>query len=128
VRETIRRVWGVDLAEEVMLCAVGAYQDGRLVMPRAQKPKCAVAYSYVGADASGPCPRRTVRAAETLDSWPGVVWAKALVAPGENVVGPADGMPTWIADVMTEHKDSPHEALGDCRRLCKIIEVSSELN
>lgn len=31
---------------------------------------------------------------------PGVVWAKPLVRPGVQVVGPEQGLPTWLCDLL----------------------------
>ena len=33
-----------------------------------------------------------------------MVYAKGLVKAGETVVGPSEGLPTWLADIMVEKK------------------------
>jgi len=45
-----------------------------------------------------------------LASQDGVVWAKPLVRSGDAVVGPADGLPTWLCDVLVT-KRTASEAL-----------------
>lgn len=88
------QTWGVDLVEETLLVALGI--PARPPVPR--EPKVATAYFLVPSQASGsvadlPC-------TEELALEDGTIWAKPLVQVGDRVTGPADGLPTWLLDIM----------------------------
>ena len=55
-----------------------------------------------------------------------MVWAKPLVRAGEPVTGPRDGMPTWMADIMTSSPHTSQHALAECLRLSTGIETAFE--
>lgn len=98
VRECNLRTWGVDLVEEQLIVALGI--PARPFVPR--KPLEAVAYCYVNASKSG-----TLKDLECLDKLrqqEGVVWAKPLAAAGSTVVGPSEGLPTWICDLLVTRR------------------------
>lgn len=105
VRECNLLTWGVDLVEETIFLALGI--PARPVVP--STPLEAVAYCYVNAKHSGVV--SDVSCIERLLNQEGVVWAKALCRPGDAVVGPADGLPSWICDLLVTNK-SPKEALA----------------
>jgi carnosine synthase len=94
VHEINLRCWGVDLVEEAIFVAMGI--PSRPLV--SASPLQAIAYYVVPAQKSG-----TVAAFPPLDDLRGqddVVWAKPMVKVGDKVVGPADGLPTWLVDLM----------------------------
>lgn len=104
VHECNLRTWGVELVEETIFAALGI--PARPPVPRA--PLSAVAYCYVNAERSGKA--GDLNGLEKLLTRENVVWAKPLVKPGDLVVGPSDGLPTWLCDLFVTGK-SPREAL-----------------
>jgi carnosine synthase len=92
--ETNRICWGVDLVEETLFAALGI--PARPCLPR--EPMMCVAYCYVNAAKSGHV--EDMRKLEEIQHREGVVWAKPLVKMGAQVTGPADGMPTWLCDLL----------------------------
>ncbi|KAJ1616050.1 hypothetical protein T492DRAFT_896309 [Pavlovales sp. CCMP2436] len=71
-------------------------------------PLCYLAYNYVNARYSGVV--TDISAVVALAEQASVVYAKPLVKTGACIVGPEDGMPTWVADIMVS-SDKPSEAL-----------------
>lgn len=110
VHETNLRTWGVDLVEETLFIALGI--PCRPNVPRL--PLSAVAYSYVN------CPRSGVISDLSFLSnvrvQDNVVWAKQLVREGQKVVGPAEGLPTWLADLLVT-APTAKEALDYVQRI-----------
>jgi carnosine synthase len=104
VRECNLLTWGVDLVEETLFIALGI--PARPVV--AKKPKNPVAYCYVNAKKSGVM--GSIDCIKDLTKKDGVVWAKPLAKPGDKVVGPDDGLPTWLCDLLVT-KPSAKEAL-----------------
>jgi len=87
------RSWGVDLVEETLFAALGI--PARPPVPK--QPLSAVAYCYVNAPYSGTA--GSLSGLEAMQKRTDVVWAKPLVKPGAEVVGPQDGLPTWLCDL-----------------------------
>jgi carnosine synthase len=104
VRECNLLTWGVDLVEETLFIALGI--PARPVVSKA--PKNPVAYCYVNAKKSGVM--GSVDCIKDLTKKEGVVWAKPLAKPGDKVVGPDDGLPTWLCDLLVT-KATAKEAL-----------------
>jgi carnosine synthase len=104
VHECNLRTWGVELVEETIFSALGI--PARPPVPK--KPLSAVAYCYVNAGKSGKA--KDLQGLEELLKRDNVVWAKPLVKPGDDVVGPAEGLPTWLADLFVIG-NTPKEAL-----------------
>jgi carnosine synthase len=104
VRECNLLTWGVDLVEETLFICLGI--PARPVV--AKLPKQGVAYCYSNAMKSGTL--KSNQCILDLASKDGVVWAKPLVRSGDKVVGPADGLPTWVADLCVT-KPTAKEAL-----------------
>jgi carnosine synthase len=104
VRECNLMTWGVDLVEETLFLALGI--PSRPPVPRC--PLKPVAYCYVNAKRSGTL--GSIDALKDLLKEEGVVWAKPLAMPGSKVVGPAEGLPTWICDLLVT-KATAKEAL-----------------
>jgi len=104
VRECNLMTWGVDLVEETLFIALGI--PARPAVPSA--PIQPVAYCYMNAKTSGTM--GSIQCIQDLSSLQGVVWAKPLVCAGDKVVGPADGLPTWLCDLLVTKK-SAQEAL-----------------
>jgi len=94
VRECNLMTWGVDLVEESLFIALGI--PARPVVSKV--PKQGVAYCYVNAKKSGIM--GSTQCITDLASKDGVIWAKPLVRAGDKVVGPADGLPTWVCDLI----------------------------
>jgi carnosine synthase len=94
IRETNRRVWGVDLVEEAMYCGVGV--PARPALPKT--PNTCIGYSMVNARNSGTV--RSTQYFQEIRSRPGVLSSDILVKPGDVVVGPKEGLPTWVAVII----------------------------
>ncbi|EER20663.1 conserved hypothetical protein [Perkinsus marinus ATCC 50983] len=91
-------VSGVDLVVEQLLMTVGIPSR-----PPIQPTGMCIAYSFVGAPKSG-----VVNSTEFLDKFrdiPGMIQLSALVHDGEVVVGPEEGMPSWIAEIVVALSD-----------------------
>jgi len=93
VRDCNLRVWGVDLVEETLFLALGI--PARPMVPK--QPHEAFAYCLVNAKQSGTM--GSTEAMEQLASKEGVVKAKPMCRAGDSVVGPADGLPTWVCEL-----------------------------
>jgi len=104
VRECNLLTWGVDLVEETLFIALGI--PARPVVPKV--PKNQVAYCYVNATKSGVL--GSTDCIKDLAKKDGVVWAKPLKKAGDKVVGPDDGLPDWICDLLVT-KATAREAL-----------------
>mmetsp|Transcript_25464 Transcript_25464/g.40260 ORF Transcript_25464/g.40260 Transcript_25464/m.40260 type:complete len:619 (-) Transcript_25464:469-2325(-) len=104
VRECNLLTWGVDLVEETLFIALGI--PSRPVVSKA--PLNPVAYCYVNAKKSGVV--GCIDCIKDLAKQDGVVWAKPLVKSGDKVVGPDDGLPTWLCDLLVT-KETSKEAL-----------------
>jgi len=105
VHECNRLTWGVCLVEETLLACLGI--PSRPPVPKT--PITATAYCYVNAGQSGTV--TDIGGLEALRKRKDVVWAKALTKVGGKVVGPADGLPTWLCDLCVQGKTSK-EALA----------------
>jgi carnosine synthase len=110
VRECNLRTWGVDLVEETIFLALGI--PARPLVPK--QPLEAFAYSLVNAKQSGTL--GDTKAMEQVASQEGVVKAKMLCQAGDSVVGPADGLPTWLCELCVA-KPTAKEALAYCLKL-----------
>jgi len=78
----------------------------RPMVPKA--PMQPVAYCYMNAKKSGTM--GSIQCILDLAAKEGVVWAKPLSRPGDKVVGPAEGLPTWLCDLLVT-KPTAKEAL-----------------
>jgi len=92
--ETNRICWGVDLVEETLFAALGV--PARPCVSK--EPMKCVAYCYVNAMKSGLV--EDMRKLEEMQKREDVVWAKPLVNVGAQVTGAAEGMPTWLCDLL----------------------------
>lgn len=119
VRETHRRVYGVDLVEETLFACVGIPCRPH----KADPPLCHLAYNYVNAQRSGRVTDMT--AVRKLDALPNVVYAKPLVKEGDVIVGPEEGMPTWIADIMVSTQEA-EQALQTVLHLSESLMIGTE--
>jgi len=104
VHECNLQTWGIDLVEETIFAALGI-PAGPVVQ---RNPLSGVAYCYVNASRSGKVVSTNVLV--EMAEREGVVWAKPLVVDGASVVGPQDGLPTWLADLVVK-KPTAREAL-----------------
>jgi len=114
VHECNRLVWGVDLVEEALFAALGI--PAWPVVPT--EPDVCVAYTFVNARKSG----RLVSSdcINDLRSLKNVVWALPLVHSGDEVVGPDQGLPTWLC-LLVVTGNSQQEALD------YVLSLESEL-
>jgi len=117
VHECNLRTWGVDLVEETLFVCLGI--PSRPPVPK--MPLTACAYCYVNAPKSGTA--GDLSKLESIAKREGVVWAKPLAKPGSKVVGPEDGLPTWLADLFVIRR-TPKEALA----FLKAIEAEHPVN
>ena len=104
-------VFGIDLVIEQFLIAIGV--PSRPLIP--STPLTHIAYSFINARSSGSV--ASVAFIQEHAKRDNVVWVLTYVKNGEKVVGPEDGHPTWLGDVVVQHPDG-HEAL----RIVKEIE------
>jgi len=104
VHECNLQTWGVDLVEETLFAALGI-TAGPMVQ---RNPLSGVAYCYLNAKRSGQV--ASIDALAEIAKRDGVVWAKPLVAVGASAVGPQDGLPTWLADLVVK-KPTARKAL-----------------
>lgn len=100
VHEISRRTWGVDLVEEALFVALGI--PSRPAVPR--EPLVSTAYYVVPATESGTLQK--LPDLESLGKTKDVIWARPLVAVGDRIVGPAEGLPTWVLDIFVEKPDA----------------------
>jgi len=114
------KVWNVCLVEETLFAAVGV--PSRPNAPR--RPKECIANSDVNALKSGKL--LDLDWLEPLKNREGVVSFDPHVTAGEHVVGPLDGLPTWLVEVVVS-KPTPREALefllsleGEIQKLVKL--------
>ncbi|CAJ1415647.1 unnamed protein product [Effrenium voratum] len=104
VHECNRLTWGVCLVEETLLVSLGI--PSRPAVPR--EPISGTAYCYVNAQKSGAV--KDMSKLEDLLKRDNVIWAKPLTKVGAKVVGPQEGLPTWLCDLFVRGK-SAKEAL-----------------
>ena len=103
-RKIHKLVSGVDLVLEQFLMAVGIPSRP----PVAMRPLSRIAYAFINARRSG-----TVTSTDFVEQYrkrPGVVWILVYVNEGERIVGPDDGHPSWLGDIVVSHSDG-QEAL-----------------
>ncbi|CAE7226804.1 CARNS1 [Symbiodinium natans] len=98
VHETNLRVWGVDLVEETLFVAAGI--PCRPFIADKNPPGGGVAYCDINAEESGTL--QNLDFLTSLQQKEGVVWARPYIRAGTEVVGPKDGLPTWIAEFLVQ--------------------------
>jgi biotin carboxylase len=101
----------VDLVVEQLLLSVGlaAYP---VPLPKEQRP--CIGFFEVNATRSG-----SVNSLEFLEPYknlPGMIYFVPFVKPGEHIVGPEEGQPTWVAEALFT-RDTPEEAARDSHDL-----------
>lgn len=104
VHATNLRTWNVDLVEETLFCAAGI--PSRPAVPR-QPVEC-IANSDVNTLCSGRLLDLTFL--DPLRGREGVISFSPHVRVGDQVVGPRDGLPTWLVEIVVS-KPTPREAL-----------------
>ncbi|GFR47370.1 hypothetical protein Agub_g9079 [Astrephomene gubernaculifera] len=105
VRDTNLLVWGVDLVEEHLMACAGI----PVRPPVARRPLKQMAEYTINAQKSG-----HIKSVDFLDrfrSLPGVMYARPLVEPGTRCHCVADGLPTWLCELMVVRPDV-REAIG----------------
>lgn len=96
--------WNVDLVQETLLAAVGI--PSRPDVP--EQPLQSIAYSDVCASVSGTLSDMSFL--EVLQDREDIVSYSPHVKPGSEIVCVADGMPTWLVEIVVS-KATPREAL-----------------
>eukprot|EP00440_Ansanella_granifera_P022679 gb/GFBE01024635.1/.p1 GENE.gb/GFBE01024635.1/~~gb/GFBE01024635.1/.p1 ORF type:complete len:671 (+),score=126.21 gb/GFBE01024635.1/:1-2013(+) len=104
VYATNLRTWGVDLVEETLFCSAGI--PARPAASR--EPHECIANADVNTLQSGRL--KDLSFLEPLKGRAGVISFNNHVTEGEEVVGPADGLPTWLVEIVVS-KPTPKEAL-----------------
>jgi len=106
VRECNRLVWGVDLVEEAIFCALGI--PARPYSP--PTPNTCIGYTFVNAQKSGKLSSQATAKFETWRKLPNVLSSVPLAKTGDTVVGVKDGLSTWLCELVVTGKTS-EEAL-----------------
>lgn len=96
--------FGIDLVVEQFKLAVGIASNPSV----APTPLTRVAYAFINARTSGTVD--DVSFMSTYADREHVVWVHPYVKPFERFIGPDDGHPTWLGDIVVAHADG-HEAL-----------------
>jgi len=104
VYETNLRTWNVCLVEETLFAAVGV--PSRPDVPK--EPVVCIANSDVNTLRSGKLV--DVSFLDPLRGRKDVLSFSCHVSPGEQVIGPQDGLPSWLVEIVVA-KSSPQEAL-----------------
>jgi len=104
VYETNRRCWNTDLVEETLFIAAGL--PSRPDVPR--EPLECIANSDINTLKSGRL--ADLSFLEPLRDREGVISFTPHVSAGEQVVGPLDGLPTWLTELVVT-RPTPREAL-----------------
>lgn len=96
--------WGVDLVEEHLFSVVGIPARPQ----KAKVPLASISEMAYNAPKSG-----RMKDLSFIDEWkvhPKVISARPLVAAGELVTGPEEGMPTWYAEILVLFPFTPEDA------------------
>mmetsp|Transcript_43900 Transcript_43900/g.82006 ORF Transcript_43900/g.82006 Transcript_43900/m.82006 type:complete len:635 (+) Transcript_43900:43-1947(+) len=121
VYSTNLKTWGVDLVEETLFCVAGI-PSRPLAM---RKPLECIANADVNALRSGRLADLSFM--KPLLEREGVVSHNCHVREGEEVVGPQDGLPTWLVEVVVS-KPTPREALDFLLKLEEEIQALVRLS
>lgn len=90
-----RLVYGVDLVVEQLILSCGGEP---LEREEVREPLCNIAEYSMNSPCSG-----YILDTNFLDQWanhPRLIYARPLVEPQQRIVGPKDGMPTWLCEIM----------------------------
>jgi carnosine synthase len=120
VHATNLRVWNVNLVDETLLAAAGI--PSRPDVPRL--PLECIANADVNTLRSGTL--KNLAFLEVLKGRDGVVSFSPHVRAGDVVVGPADGLPTWLVEIVAT-RPTPEEALSFLLKLEEEIQAKIEL-
>jgi len=120
VHATNLRTWGVDLVDETILAAVGI--PSRPYVPR--QPLECIANSDVNTLKTGML--KNLNFLQPLKDREGVVSFSPHVRTGDRVTGPADGLPTWLVEIVVS-RSTPEEALKFMMDLEAEIQAKVEL-
>eukprot|EP00929_Paragymnodinium_shiwhaense_P023020 TRINITY_DN14512_c0_g1_i1.p1 TRINITY_DN14512_c0_g1~~TRINITY_DN14512_c0_g1_i1.p1 ORF type:complete len:621 (+),score=152.46 TRINITY_DN14512_c0_g1_i1:138-2000(+) len=104
VYATNLKTWNVDLVEEMLLCCVGI--PSRPDVPK--EPLCCIANTDVNTLTTGILANMDFLA--PLKDRQDVISYSPHVQAGERIVGPADGLPTWLVEIVVSRPTS-REAL-----------------
>ncbi|PNW74037.1 hypothetical protein CHLRE_13g582800v5 [Chlamydomonas reinhardtii] len=118
VRDTNLLVWGVDLVEEHLMAFAGI----PVRPPVARRPLKQMAEYTINAQKSG-----HIKNLDFLEQYrrvEGVLYARPLVQPGAKCHCVADGLPTWLCELMVVRPDV-REAIAEIKRI--ETEINHEL-
>jgi carnosine synthase len=104
-------VSGIDLVREQFLIALG--EPSRPIF--SEDPLQFIAYAFINCRATG-----AVSDISFLDKYrqvPGVVWILPYVRPFERCVGPEDGHPSWLGDIVVAVSENSETALRLVKKL-----------
>jgi len=105
VRDNNLAVWGVDLVDESLLAAIGLPN----APPLPRRNLTSRSALYFNAQRTGVMGDGDWLA--EVRALPGVVYAKPLVSPGDEVTCSDDGLPTWLGQIMCD-APTPAEAVA----------------
>ncbi|KAG2452311.1 hypothetical protein HYH02_003335 [Chlamydomonas schloesseri] len=118
VRDTNLLVWGVDLVEENLMAFAGI----PVRPPVARRPLKQMAEYTINAQKTG-----HIKHLDFLEQYrkvEGVLYARPLVQPGAKCHCVADGLPTWLCELMVVRPDV-REAIAEIKRI--ETEINHEL-
>ena len=107
-------VAGIDLVLEQFFVAVGIPSRP----PYSSTPLTHIAYAFINSRQTGVVD--SIEFVKEYGEREGVVWMLPYVKPYEQFVGPEDGHPSWLGDIVVRHPDG-HEALCMVQALEKEI-------
>jgi carnosine synthase len=116
VRDTNLLVWGVDLVEEHLMSAAGLPCRPLI----ASRPLLELAEYSINAQVSG-----VMQHVDFLKEWeahPDVLYARPLVAAGARCVCVADGLPTWVCEIMVK-KPKVQEAIDFVKHIEEAVTI-----
>jgi carnosine synthase len=114
-------VWGVDLVEEQLNATIGIVSQ-----PKAEiKPLKCVAEFSVNAMKTGIL--RDLNFLNICTNRKDVLYARALAAPGSRVVSVADGLPTWVCELMVS-RPTVQEAIECVKAIVYDIQVATAID
>jgi biotin carboxylase len=107
---------GVDLVVEQLLLSVG-FPSVPPTAPEGTIP--CMGFVDVNATKSGSV--KTLDFLDPIRHRPGVLYVTPFVSVGEHIIGPEEGQPTWLVEVMFT-RDNPHDAATDSQNLYEEIQ------
>jgi len=117
-------VSGIDLVIEQFFIALGI--PSRPVVP--EKSIQHVAYAFINTRKTGHVKNLNFFKKFSKKLFPNLIWVLPYIQPCEKCIGPADGHPTWIGDVVVAHKESGEKALEIVKKIEEEIALEFQKN